>query len=71
VRGALIAGLIASDGFVVKITNELLDATPLEIGKWQVVLTAIGLVATVVTNPNGLAGMGTGRALSLRRLRSA
>jgi branched-chain amino acid transport system permease protein len=57
VRGALIAGAIAADGIVVHATNQLLQRVDFSLGTWQTAIASLGLIITVVTNPNGLASV--------------
>lgn len=50
VTGAVIAGLLASEGLLVQMLGFL------SFGGWFVVLSGVGLVYTVIQNPEGLAG---------------
>ncbi|HEV7758525.1 MAG TPA: ATP-binding cassette domain-containing protein [Acidimicrobiales bacterium] len=60
VSGGLVAGLIALDGLGILLVERVVD-----IGPWYGVLSGIGLVVTVILNPDGL--VGPSHALAERR----
>jgi ABC-type branched-subunit amino acid transport system ATPase component/branched-subunit amino acid ABC-type transport system permease component len=68
VSGAMVAGLLSSEGLLVTFSNTYLPAQG--IGQWYAVLAGLGLILTVVKNPNGIVGP-VHRALAARRLRKA
>lgn len=51
VPGAVIAGMISASGILFKLLDE-----NLELGRWFVTISGIGLILTVIANPEGLAG---------------
>lgn len=51
VSGAVIAGVISASGIVFKLLDETFDA-----GTWFTTLSGVGLVLTVIANPEGIAG---------------
>ena len=64
VAGGLVAGLLALNGVVVKFMEEYID-----IGTWYTVIAGLGMVVTIVQNPEGIVGPfhERVRALRLRR----
>ena len=51
VSGAVIAGLISANGIVFKLLDGVID-----VGDWFTTISGIGLILTVIANPEGIAG---------------
>ncbi len=51
VAGAMVAGALALDGLVVTLLGDHID-----LGAWYGVIAGIGMIYTVVTNPDGIVG---------------
>lgn len=69
VGGAVVAGLLAADGIAFEAMDNGWDRLGVDLGRWELVVGAIGLIVTAVRYPQGIAGLGR-RARGTRRPRS-
>ena len=64
VSGGVLAGVMASSGVVYLAMDRWID-----LGRWFAVISGVGVIVTLIQNPEGLAAGGHGLARRLRRFR--
>lgn len=58
VTGAIVAGLLVADGIGFELMDAAWERLGIDVGRWELLVGAVGLVVMAVQNPDGIAGLG-------------